>query len=84
MAKGKKTGGRKKGSVNKITADLKSAILEAAVNAGNGNMTLYLQSQAIANPTAFMGLLGRVLPLTVGSDPDKPFKMTLEWLKPSE
>jgi hypothetical protein len=30
----------------------------------------YLQRQADENPTAFLGLLGRVLPHTLAADPD--------------
>lgn len=64
-----KTGGRQKGSKNKIPADLKEAILEAAKLAGEElgqkGMIGYLQVQAIKNPAPFMSLLGRVLPMTV-------------------
>lgn len=73
MAKGRKTGGRKKGTPNKITQALKDAILEAANLAGNEDgLTGYLHKQANMNPVAFMSLLGRVLPLQVGGDPDNP------------
>lgn len=60
MAKGKKTGGRKVGSVNKITADVKEMILEALDKAGGAK---YLYEQSIDNPTAFMTLVGKVLPM---------------------
>ena len=63
-----KTGGRKKGTPNKINALLKDAILQAAQRAGGGGTegtVNYLTEQASANPTAFMGLLGKVLPMTV-------------------
>ncbi len=67
MAKQKgsaKTGGRQKGSGNKLTGELKEMILEAANLAGGEGGTIgYLRAQAGANPTAFMSLLGRVLPL---------------------
>ncbi len=64
--------GRKKGSKNKATAALKDLILQALANAGG---VAYLQAQAKANPTAFMSLVGRVLPLQVkegGDDPKMP------------
>ena len=65
--------GRPKGSPNKITADVKRAILEAAEAAGgNGGMVGYLTLQASDNPAAFMTLLGKVLPLTLSGDPDNP------------
>jgi hypothetical protein len=59
-----KTGGRKPGTPNKITAELKDMILKAAELAGNDEGTIgYLHKQATANPVAFMTLLGKVLPM---------------------
>jgi hypothetical protein len=61
-----KTGGRKKGTPNKISSALKEAILEAAEQAGGEHGTVgYLVVQAHANPAAFMSLLGKVLPMTI-------------------
>ena len=72
-------GGRPKGSVNKFTRELKDMILGALDDAGGQE---YLRAQAIANPTAFMTLVGKVLPLQVAGDPDAPigivFKTTYE------
>jgi hypothetical protein len=65
MAQGVKTGGRQKGTPNKTTALLKDAILQAATEAGDGDLVAYLKSQATANPGPFMALLGKVLPLQV-------------------
>src|SRR5215472_13167611 len=42
---------------------LKEAIIKAAVAGGEEGLTGYLQAQANANPSAFMALLGKVLPL---------------------
>lgn len=71
--------GRPKGSPNKITADVKRAILEAAEAAGGpGGMTAYLTVQASANPAAFMTLLGKVLPLTLAGDDDNPIRHVIE------
>ena len=72
MAKGKKTGGRKRGVPNKTTALLKDAILKAATDAGNGDLSSYLKKQATLNPGPFMALLGRVLPMQVAGDPENP------------
>lgn len=63
--------GRPKGSKNKTTALLKDAILRAAQEAGGGDedgMMKYLTEQATDNPTAFMGLLGKVLPMQVNAE----------------
>ena len=58
--KGKKTGGRVKGTPNKMTAALRTLILGALDEAGG---QAYLRRQASKNPAAFMTLLGKVLPL---------------------
>jgi hypothetical protein len=58
----KKTGGRKAGTPNKMTAALKEDILSAL--AGVGGAT-YLQEVAISHPPAFLSLIGKVLPMTV-------------------
>jgi hypothetical protein len=61
MAKGTKTGGgSRKGVPNKITADVKAMILGALDKAGGEN---YLIARAQDQPVAFMGLVGKVLPL---------------------
>lgn len=76
MAIGAKTGGRKKGTPNKTTALLKDAILEAATLAGGKEgLVGYLTMQASANPGPFMALVGKVLPLQVGGDPENPLKV---------
>jgi hypothetical protein len=73
MAKGQKTGGRTKGTPNKTTALLKDAILKAAEDAGDKDgLVGYLTRQAGANPTAFLALLGKVLPLQISGDSESP------------
>lgn len=68
--KGKpKTGGRQKGTTNKLTADVKAMVLEALNKAGG---VKYLLTQATTNPNAFLTLVGKVLPMTVAGDPDNP------------
>jgi hypothetical protein len=57
--------GRPKGCKNKITLALKEAILLAAEGAHKGGTVGYLQAQANENPTAFLSLLGKVLPSTI-------------------
>jgi hypothetical protein len=51
--------GRPKGAVNKTSKALKDMILGALEGAGGES---YLQRQAEDNPTAFLSLIGRVLP----------------------
>lgn len=57
--------GRKAGVPNKINADVKEMILGALQAAGGMD---YLTEQALANPTAFMALIGKVLPKDVSVD----------------
>ena len=66
--------GRKKGVPNKVTALLKDDILAAAAAAHEGGRVGYLTEQAQANPTAFLTLLGKVLPTDINAD----LKGTLE------
>lgn len=54
--------GRPKGVTNKTTAALKDMILGALNNKGGVS---YLEKQADQNPTAFLSLVGKVLPMTV-------------------
>ena len=64
MAKGVKTGGRQKGTQNKATKELKEMILEALDRSGG---VQYFIQQAESNPTAFMSLIGKVLPSTISA-----------------
>lgn len=58
--------GRKKGQPNKVTKLLKEQILEALDLSGG---TQWLVKLASEEPTAFAGLLGKVLPTQItGSD----------------
>lgn len=74
--KGNKLGGRKKGSVNKVTALLKDEILRAADMAHPGGRVGYLAQQAQENPGPFLALLGKVLPTQV--DGNVGLTITLE------
>ena len=65
----KKTGGRSKGTPNKLTVALKDMILGALDDAGGQR---YLVKQAKENPGPFLTLLGKVLPTTIAGDPDNP------------
>jgi stalled ribosome alternative rescue factor ArfA len=85
MAKGFKTGGRQKGTPNKINALLKDEILQAADEAHPEGRVGYLRSQATENPVAFMTLLGKVMPTQIVGDADAPLihKIELVAVKPS-
>lgn len=78
-----KTGGRKKGTPNRLSSDLKQAILDAAMYEGNGEgMVGYLRHLARTNTSAFAGLLGKVLPLTIIGDSSKPIGIQISWPLP--
>jgi hypothetical protein len=66
-----KTGGRSKGTTNKVTADVKAMVLDALDQAGGVG---YLLTQAQSNPNAFLTLVGKVLPMTVAGDKDNPLE----------
>lgn len=59
--------GRPKGSQNKNTAALKDMILQALNEASPGGGIEYLKLQSMENPTAFLTLVGKVLPLDVNN-----------------
>lgn len=62
---GKKFGGRKKGTQNKNTTALKTAILNAFEKVGGQD---YLVRVAEDDPKTFLALLGKVLPSEVKAD----------------
>lgn len=55
----------RKGVPNKATKELKDMILGALDDAGGQS---YLAQQAFENPSAFMSLIGRVLPKEIKAD----------------
>jgi hypothetical protein len=62
---GERRGGRKAGTPNKITADVKGMII-GAVNAKGGQA--YLERAADENMAGFLTLLGKVLPLQISGE----------------
>ena len=59
MAKGRKTGGRRKGTPNRLTVCIKTAIEGAFAKVGGEE---FLVKVAREDPRTFCALLGRVLP----------------------
>lgn len=70
--------GRKKGSANKITTAIKEAIIAAANAAHDDGMIGYLTKQAQENPTAFLPLLGKIIPTQIAGDPESPVIAIIE------
>lgn len=86
-AAGNRGKGRKKGVPNKTTRLLKEAIIQAAVDAGGeGGLIGYLTEQAKTSPTAFMSLLGKIIPLQVTDDTNDALRakgLAIEFIEPS-
>jgi len=66
--------GRAKGTTNKVTKELKDMILGALADVGG---QAYLAQQAIDNPGAFMGLIGKVLPKDLNIQADASINIIL-------
>jgi hypothetical protein len=69
IGKGKAGPGRPKGVPNKATAAIKDMIVQALDKAGGVD---YLITQSEENPTAFLTLVGKVLPLQLTGDGGGP------------
>jgi hypothetical protein len=76
MAQGRKTGGRQPGSLNKNTADIKAMVLGALQDVGGRD---YLAARALDQPVAFMGLVGKVLPLQLTGENGAPIAVDFRW-----
>lgn len=76
MAKGKKTGGRRKGSTNKTTASAKEALTLAFVGVGG---VPDLIEWAKANRTEFYKLWGKLLPHEVTGPNGGAIEVTQVW-----
>lgn len=68
-------GGRPKGSTNHQSRLVKEMILAALDKKGGEE---YFIRQADENPTAFMTLIGKVLPTQISGDAENPLTMALE------
>jgi hypothetical protein len=66
--------GRKKGVPNKTTTQIKEAVIAALEQVGGVE---YLAQQARLNPTAFMALLGRIIPVQVTGEGGGAIQVTI-------
>ncbi len=64
-SRGNRGKGRKKGSQNKNTHEIKSMIMAALDKVGGEE---YFVTQALENPVAFLGLIGKILPKEVSAE----------------
>lgn len=77
--KGKEKGpGRPKGTPNKTPAAIKEMILTALSDAG-GAEYLLKRANDPRTAAAFLGLIGKVLPLSIAGDKDNPARIVFEW-----
>ena len=76
MAKGIKTGGRKKGTPNKVTATVREG-LETVFHAlgGADHMTAWAKE----NPTEFYKLLSKLIPVQVTGEEGGPVELKITW-----
>lgn len=75
--KGERRGGRAKGTLNKQNADIKEMVVQALSEAGG---VKYLVQCAHKQPVAFLGLVGRVLPLQIqGKGENGSIPISFEW-----
>lgn len=68
--------GRKAGVPNKFNADIKAMVLGALNDVGGQR---YLARQAEQNPVAFIGLVGKILPLQLTGQNGAPLKVDFRW-----
>jgi hypothetical protein len=77
-----KTGGRHKGTPNKVTRLAKDAIAAAAEELGGADRLVAWAREDPANERVFWGTIyPKLLPLQVSGDPDAPVvtKLIVEW-----
>ncbi len=64
--------GRKPGTQNKVNALLKDQILQGLAQADPKGAVEYFRIQALKEPVAFMGLLGKILPTQIAGEGGGP------------
>jgi hypothetical protein len=75
MAAKRKTGGRTKGTPNKVNAAVKEAIVSAFNKVGGED---YLVKVAETDPRTFCALLGKVMPTQLTGAGDEPIRVANE------
>ena len=75
----KKTGGRAKGTPNKIAKDVKEMVLEALEELGG---TAWFIQQGQENPVAFMAMAGKAMPKETKIELLKTVKISMIGLDP--
>jgi|SRR5215472_4749190 len=71
--------GRPKGAPNKNSQQIRDMIIGALQQVGG---TEYLARQALENPSSFLTLVGKVLPMQVVGDENKPLSIRFIWDDP--
>ena len=67
--------GRPRGARNKIPTEVRTMLLRALEHAGGED---YLRQQAEVNPTAFLTLVGKLMPTKVEGDADAPVTIVVK------
>ena len=75
----KKTGGRSKGTPNKIARDVKEMVLDALEELGG---TEWFVRQGLENPVAFMAIAGKAMPKETKIEMLKVVKISMIGLEP--
>ena len=76
MAIGRKTGGRKKGSINRITRSIKEVITDA-FHEMQLKPGVNMLEWGERNPTEFYRLASKLIPLQLANDPENPMPTTI-------
>lgn len=69
-------GGRPKGRISKDSADIRAMVQQALTMVGGAN---YLAQCAHTHTAAFLGLVGRVLPLQIADRSGEPISIDIRW-----
>jgi len=78
-AEGNKTGGRQKGTPNKVTKTAKEAIALAADGLGGAERLQAWAAEDPKNEAAFwVSIYPKLLPHTLAADPDNPLGLTVK------